>query len=370
MPTRRIGRTRWPVVAPARLRSQERSISRSWKARTFSMATAKLSFRSKESDSRARSISPCGTRTSCGLMPSKRSLYARSAASPLSRTSSTIRRAASRTFVERNPPGRRNWPTTSRDLLSLASIFLTNGFSTPLHSVGQGHDLAVAQTVGAAIGYQTRRRGGDLIEHHQIVLLKGRPCRGEVDDAFSQSDQGRELYGAVQFYDLSLAAHTLEVAPRSVGELGRHPYDFGVADGAPHFLGHALGGGQYHTAVPGAEVLQLYDVRPLLVEYVLADDTDVGGAVLDEDGYVGGPADDKLGVLYRVYEPAPVLPYEGRGQPGPLERGERVGEDGTFRHGDPQPAQESTVLATDSVLIKTNSPAGSVVASMTPPGAG
>src|SRR5215210_660413 len=370
MPTRRMGRTRWPVVAPARLRSHERSISRSWKARTFSTATAKLSFRSKESDSTARSISLCGTRISCGRMPSKRSLYSRRAASPLSRTSSTIRRAASRTFSERNPPGRRNLPTTSRGSMSLASIFLTNGFSTPLHSVGQGHDLAVAQTVGAAVGDKTRRRGGDLIEHHQVVLVQGRARGGEVDDALCQSDQGRELYGAVQFYDLGLAAHPLEVAPRGGGELGRHPYDFGVADGAPHFLGHVLRGGQDHAAPPGAEVLQLYDVRPLLVEHVLADDTDVGGAVLDEDGHVGGPADDKLGVLCRVYEPASVLPDEGCRQPGPLERGERVGEDGAFRHGDPQPAQESTVLATDSGLIKTNSPAGSAVASLMPPGAG
>src|SRR5918994_1839561 len=370
MPTRRIGRTRWPVVAPPRLRSHERSISRSWKARTFSMATAKLSFRSKGRDSTARSISVFGTRISFGRTPSKRSLYARRAASPLSRTSSTIRRAASRTFSERNPPGRRNWPTTSRGSLFLASIFLTNGSSTPCHSVGQGYDLAVPQTVSAAIGDQAGRRGGDLIEHHQIVLLQCGPCRGEVDDALCQSDQGREFDGAVQFYDLGLAAHALEVAPRGVGELGSHPYDFGVADGALHFLGHALGCGEDHTAVPGAEVLQLYYVRPLLVEYVLADDPDVGGTVLDEDGYVGGPAHDKFVVLRRVNEPAPVLADEGRGQPRPLERGERVGEDGAFRHGDPQPAQESTVLATDSGLIKTNSPAGSVVASLTPPGAG
>src|SRR5829696_194973 len=252
MPTRRIGRTRWPVVAPARLRSHERSISRSWKARTFSMATAKLSFRSKDRDSTARSMSLCGTRISCGLMPSKRSLYSRRAASPLSRTSSTIRRAASRTFSERNPPGRRNWPTTSRGPLSLASILLTNGSSTPPHGVGQCHDLAVAQTVGAAVGNQARRRGRDLIEHHQLVLLQGRPCRGEVDDALRQSDQGREFYRAVQFYDLGLAAHTLEVAPRRVGELGSHPDDLGVANGAPHFLGHVIGCGQDHTAVPGA----------------------------------------------------------------------------------------------------------------------
>src|SRR5919107_1259640 len=207
------------------------------------MATAKRSFRSKGSASKARSISLCGTRISCGLMPSKRSLYSRRAASRLSRTSSTIRRAASRTFSVRKPPGRRNWPTTSPGSLCLASIYLTNGFSTPLHSIGQGHDLAVAQTVGAAVGDQARRRGGDLIEHHQVVLVQGRARGGEVDDALCQSDQGRELYGAVQFYYLGLAAHALEVAPRGVGELGGHPDVLGVTDGTPHFLCHALRGG-------------------------------------------------------------------------------------------------------------------------------
>src|SRR5215210_8907149 len=364
-----MGLTRCPVVAPARLRSHERSISFSWKARTFSIATPKLSSSFRERDPWALSISLLRTRISCGRTPSKRSVYSRRAASPLSRTSSTIRRAVSRTSSERKPPGRRSLPMTSRGSLSLASIFLTKVFSAPLDRVGKGYDLAVTQAVRATVGDQTRRRGGDLIEHHQVVLAQRRACRGEVDDALCEADEGRELYGTVQFYDLGLAAHALEVAPRRVGELGRHPYDLGVADGTPHLRGHALRGGQDHTAPPGAEVLQLYDVRPLFVEHVFADDTDVGGPVLDEDGHVGGPADDKLGVLCRVYEPAPVLSHEGRREPGPLERGERVGEDGALRHGDPQPAQGSTVLATDSGLMKTNSPAGCVVASLTPPGA-
>src|SRR5215210_2509858 len=330
------------------------------------MATRKLASISAGSVSRASSNSSGGTRIGSGLAPLKRAVYSRTALSPRWRTSSTTRRAASLTSFERKPPGRRSSPTTSRGSLPLASNFLTNGFSAPLHSVGQGYDLAVTQTVGAAVGDQARRRGGDLIEHHQVVLAQGGARGGEVDDALCQSEQGRELYGAVQFYDLGLAAHALEVASRGVGELGGHPDDLGVTDGAPHFLCHALRGGQDHTAVPGTEVLQLNDIWPLLVEYVLADDTDVGGTVLDEDGHVGGPADDKLGVFCRVYEPAPVLSHEGRREPGPLERGERVGEDGALRHGHPQPAQESTVLTTDSGLIKTNSPAGSTVASLTP----
>src|SRR5215204_2731127 len=340
MPTRRIGRTRWPVVAPARLRSHERSISRSWKARTFSMATAKLSFRSKDRDSTARSISLCGTWISCGLMPSKRSVYSRRAASPLSRTSSTIRRAASRTFSERNPPGRRNWPTTSPGSLSLASIFLTNRFSTPLHSVGQGYDLAVAQAVRATVGDQTRRRGGDLIEHNEVVFLQRRACGGEVDDTLRQPDEGRELYRAVQLYDLGLAAHVLEVAPRSVRELGRDPDDLGVADSPLYVFGPACRGGQDHAALPRPEVLQLDHVRPLLVEHVLADDPDIRGPIFDEDGHIGGPADDKLDALGPVDEPPPVLANDGRGEPCPLERHERIGEDGALRHGDAQPAHD------------------------------
>src|ERR671911_629823 len=250
-----MGLTRCPVVAPARLRSHERSISFSWKARTFSIATLKLSSSSGERDPLALSTSLLGTRTSCGRTPSKRSVYSRRAASPRSRTSSTIRRAESRTVCERKPPGRRNTPTISAGPLRRASIFLTKAFAATSHRVGQGYDLAVAQAVGAAVGDQTRRRGGDLIEHHEVVLAQRRACRCEVDDALCEADEGRQLYGTVQLYDLGLAAHALEVAPCGVGELGRNPDDIGVADGPPHVFGPALWGGQDHTAPPRPEVL-------------------------------------------------------------------------------------------------------------------
>src|SRR5918994_1929492 len=250
-----MGLTRWPVVAPAQVRSHERSISFSWKERTFSIATLKLSSSSGERDSRALSISPCGTRISCSLTPSKRSVYSRRAESPLSRTSSTIRRTASRTDCERKPPGRRNSPTISAGPLPRASTFLTTWLAVPLHRVGHCYNLAVAQAVRAAVGDQTRRRGGDLIEHHQVVLAQRRACRGEVDDALCEADEGRELYGTVQLYDLGLAAHALEVAPCGVGELGRNPDDLGVADGPPHVFGPALWGGQDHTAPPRPQVL-------------------------------------------------------------------------------------------------------------------
>src|SRR5215203_185398 len=194
MPTRRIGRTRWPVVAPPRLRSQERSISRLWKARTFSMATRKLSLRSGERDSVARSITACGTRISRGLTPSKRSVYSRRAASPLSRTSSTIRRAVILMLPDRNPPGRRRSRTTSCGSRAMASSFLTNRLPALLHGVGQGGDLTVEQTVGAAVGDEACRGGGDLIELHEVVLAQRRARSGEVHYALGQADEGRQFY--------------------------------------------------------------------------------------------------------------------------------------------------------------------------------
>src|SRR5215207_3142313 len=173
---------------------------------------------------------------SCGRTPSKRSVYSRRAASPLSRTSSTIQRADSRTAWERKPPGRRNSPAISTDRLPRASNFLTKAFAAPLHRVGQG-------------------------------------------------------------YDLDLAAQALDVAPCGVGELCRNPDDLGVADGPSHVFCPVLRGGQDHTAPPRPEVSQLDHVGPLLIEHVLADDADVRGPILDEDGHVGGPADDKLGTF-------------------------------------------------------------------------
>src|SRR5918995_1358705 len=314
-----MGLTRCPVVAPARLRSHERSISFSWKARTFSIATLKLSSSSGERDPRILSISLLGTRISCGRTPSKRSVYSRRAASPLSRTSSTIQRAESRTVCERKPPGRRNTPAISAGPLLRASIFLTNVFAAPLHRVGQGYDLAVAQAIGAAVGDQTRRRGGDLIEHHEVVLAQRRACGGEGDNALRQADEGGGLYGSVQLYDLGLATHALEVAPCCVGELRRDPDDLGVADGPLYVLGPAFWSGQDHTASPRPEVLQLDHVWPLLIEHVLADDAYIRSPVLDEDGHVGGPANDKLGTLGPVDEPSPVLPENASREPGPLQ---------------------------------------------------
>src|ERR687890_266639 len=353
-----MGLTRCAVVAPAWLRSHERSISFSWKARTFATATPKLTSSSGDRASRARSISFCGTRISCGLTPSKRSVYSRRAASPLSRTSSTIRRAASRTACERKPPRRRNSPTISAGPRPRASTFLTTWLAVPLYRVGQGYDLAVAQTVRAAIGDQTRRRGGDLIEHHEVVLAQRRACRCEVDDALCEADEGRQLYGTVQLYDLGLAAHALEVAPCGVGEFGRNPDDLGVADGPSHVFCPALRGRQDHTAPPRPEVSQLDHVWLLLIEHVLADDADVRGPVLDEDGHVGGPADDKLCTFGPVDEPPPVLPDHASREPGPLQGRERISEDSALGHGDAQPAHGSTILATDSELMKTNSAAG------------
>src|SRR5215213_8180317 len=316
MPARRIGRTRWPVVAPRRLRSQERSISRSWKARTFSMATRKLSLRSGDRISVARSISVRGTRISRGFTPSKRSVYSRRAASPLSRTSSTIRRAAVRISSERNPPGRRSSPTTSWGSLALASRFLTNGLSAFLHGVREGGDLLVTQAVGAAVGDQACGGGRDLIELDKVVLPQRRARRGEVHDALGEADEGGEFYGSVQLYDLGLAAHALEVAPGGVGELGRDPDDLGVADGPTHVFGPGFGGGQDHAAFSRSKVLELYHVEPMLLEHVLPDDADVGGPVLDEDGHVGGPADNELGIPGRVDEPPPVLANDTRGKAG------------------------------------------------------
>src|SRR5215217_3648330 len=158
-----MGLTRCPVVAPAWLLSHERSISFSWKARTLSIATPKLSLISGERDSLARSRSLCGTRISCGLTPSKRSVYSRRAASPLSRTPSTIRRAAVLMLPDKNPPGRRSSPTTSCDSRAMASSFLTNRLPALLHGVGKGGDLTVAQAVGAAVGDEAGRGGGDLV---------------------------------------------------------------------------------------------------------------------------------------------------------------------------------------------------------------
>src|ERR671916_110848 len=260
-----MGRTRWPVVAPPRLCSHEWSISRSWKARAFSIAIPKLSSSSGESAPRARSISCRGIRSGSGRTPSKRSVYSRRASSPLARTSSTIRRAVSRTFSERNPPGRRSSPTTSRGSLPRASIFSTNGLPASVHGGREGGYLAVAQAVGAAVGDQARGRRRDLVQHHEVVLAQRRARGGEVHDAISEADEGGQFYGAEELYHLGLAAHPLEVTARRVRELGGNAHDLRVADGSSHILRPRFWCGQDHAARPCPEVPELHHVRPLLL---------------------------------------------------------------------------------------------------------
>src|SRR5918998_2025163 len=271
-----MGRTRCPTVAPLRSTSHERSSSRSWKERTFSMATRKDSSRSTGSDPRACSISSSRTLIDPGRTPSKRSVYSSRASSPRSRTLSTMRRAAARISAERNPPGRRSSATTSSGSLSRASSFLTT--EAPPHGVEQGGHLRVAEAVGAAVGDETGGGVRDLVENDEVVLAQGGAGRGEVHDALGEADEGGELDGAVELDDLRLSAQRLEVAPGGIWELGRHPHDLRVGDGSLYFLGSTLRRGQDHAARPGPEVPELHDVRPLLLEDVLADDPDVSRA--------------------------------------------------------------------------------------------
>src|SRR5215212_6306936 len=349
-----MGLTRWPVVAPSRLRSHERSISFWWKVHTFSIATQKLSMSSGERDPRALSIPLLGTRISCGLTPSKRSVYSRRASSPLSRTSATIRRAASRTFSSRKPPGRRSWGTNSLGPASRASTTLTNrdpGF----HSSYEASNLLVAKAVGTAVGDQARGGGGDLVENHEVILAQGSSGGRQIQNALSEAHERGELYGSVKCDDLRLTAYPLEVSPCRVGELGRYVHNLGVGDRSPYFGSLLSGGCQDHTASPCTEISQLHNVRPLLLQNVLADDADVRCPILYEDRHVGRTAHDELCSFSLVEELAIVLPQNLYRQPGPPKRPQSVLEDVTFRHRHTQVLPHAHRAASPSTFPATSS---------------
>src|SRR5215210_6425443 len=352
MPALLTGRTLWPAVAPLRLVSKGRSISRLWKKLTFSMATRKLSSTSRSRAALAISISSSGTLTESSRTLSKRSVYSRSASSPLSRMSATMRRAASRT--------------------------LTKGDLVLLHGVQEGGDLAVAETVGAAVGDQASGGGGDLIEYRQVVLAERGTGRRQVHDALGEPDERSELYGAVECDDLRLATYPLEVAARRAGVLGRDVHDLGVSDSLAD-LGRLLGrSSQDHAAPPGPEILELHDVRLLLLKDVLADDADVRRPVLDVDRHVGRPADDEPCTLGLVGELAAVLPQDVHRQPGPAQSSQGVLEDGPLRHRHPQQVAPrahrrapsgvppSTLPATSSIFTASKRAPGCVGASFAP----
>src|SRR5215207_2515715 len=279
-----------------------------------------------------------------------------------------MRRAASRIFAERKPPGRRSSAMISSGSLSRASSLLTT--EGLLHRVEECGYLLVPEAVGAAVGDEAGGGVRDLIEDDQVVLAEGRPGGAEVHDALGEADERGELDGAVELDDLRLAAQSLEVASGGVGKLGRDPHHLGVRDGPEYLLRPLLGGGQDHPARAGSEVPELHDVRPLLLEYVLADYPDVRRPVLDEDRHVRGTAHDELGLLAPVEEPASVVPQHLHRQPRPTERHEGIFEDRTLRYRHPQPAQGRTLPATASHGISSNSPPGSAGASLRPSGAG
>src|SRR5829696_6411846 len=330
-----MARTFWPVVAPLRLISHELPSSRSWKERTFSIATRKLSSTSGESVSLASSIWSTGTRTGSGHTPSNRSVYSKRALSPLSRTSATMRRAALRTFSERNPPGRRSRATSSPRSASRASSTLTKRELVPFHGICEGGYLLVAEAIGAAVGYKAGGGGGDLVQDHQMVLTEGRSSRRKVHDALGEPYERGELYGAVERDDLRLPSSSLEVSPRGAGILGRHPHNLRVLDRLADIRDLFRRGRQYHTTPPRSQVPQLHHVRLLLLQHILAHDADVRRPVLYEDRHVRGPAHDKLRLASLVDQLAAVLPQHLHRQPGPLERPQSVLKDGALRHRHP-----------------------------------
>src|SRR5262249_34886320 len=160
------------------------------------------------------SRSPPGSTRSGPLPPSKRSTYSRSAASPRARTSATIPATASLTD---SAPGAsaRTWAATSYGSPSARRSTATpasarrvgDDAAPPLHHLV---DRARLELVRDRVGDEARGRLGDLLAHHEAVLLQRRACRGEVDDRLDEAGQRRELDRALDLDDLGLAAGVLQ----------------------------------------------------------------------------------------------------------------------------------------------------------------
>jgi hypothetical protein len=181
------------------------------------------------------------------------------------------------------------------------------------------------------VGDEARRRGRDLLAHHQAVLAQRGPGGREVDDRLHQPRERRELDGALDLDDLGLAAGVLQPARRQARVLRRHAHD----PQAPQRLGCRVrvagDGGEHHRAAAVAEVEQLEDpALALLHEHVLAHDPEVGGPGLDVGGHVGGAHGHDADVAEE--QPAVVRAHLGGVDADALERVERLDEQGAAGH--------------------------------------
>src|SRR4051794_1608992 len=199
--------------------------------------------------------------------------HSRTAASPPSRTLSTISRTSAATDSAAGTSAR-----TSAATAAASSTLQLRRIADPREQLV---DLGGLELVGDRVRDQPRGRGPDLLADDEPVLLQRRPRRGQVDDALDQPGQRRELDRALDLDDLGLAARALEVGGGDPRVLRRHAH----APQAPQRLrGRVLPRDRRedHDAAAVAEVGELVPLALALPrQHVLARDAEIGGARLD-----------------------------------------------------------------------------------------
>src|SRR5690606_9934889 len=157
-------------------------------------------------------------------------------------------------------------------------------------SVDQGLQLGTTVLHGSLIDDQARGNGGDVFHFHQLVGTQGASAGDQVHNGVGQTDQRSQFHGAIQLDQVHIYAFAGEVFAGSAGVFGGDTQARTLLDGrmVVKAFGHgntqaATGNVQVHGLVQTAGVL-----FHVLVQHILAGNSDMGGTVLHVGWHVGG----------------------------------------------------------------------------------
>src|SRR5436190_4887527 len=228
-------------------------------SRTFAAASSSAEASVGSARRSAAAISSGATTRGPGSAPpvSSSRVRAATASSPPARTRATI----SSTRATTAGGIARAWRSARAAADGSVSSAARSTRTEPLLDIVDGGRL---ELVGHRIGDQPRGAAGDLLAHHESVLLQRRARRREVDDRLDQAGERSQLDRALDLDDLGLPAGLLEPARGDPGVLRGHSNHAEAPQGLRGRV-VARASGQHHPAAAVAEVEELVDVALALL---------------------------------------------------------------------------------------------------------
>src|SRR6267154_2759600 len=300
-PTRSSGVTRWPSVVPsASVNCHDFARCRSWYLRIRAAACSSASRSPPFNPERAFSSSRRDSSRSASratLIPSKRSVYSSTAASPLARTPARIAATSSSTFwskIVSNAVSALRRASKSGSVVESRAI--SNMLSRGLRElVEQRLNIVAPELEGRLVDDEAGADRPDLLDRAQAVGAQRIAAGDQIDDRVGQTHERREFHRAVKPDQIDVHALRCEVLARGLHVLGRHAQTRALAHGER--IIEAFGNRDHHAARCDAEVERLVQsLAAVLEQHVLARDAEFGRAVLDVGGNIRSAHDKQAQV--------------------------------------------------------------------------